>query len=138
MKNLVLSIILIAITATVYGQQPLVLIAAAPNKIPLTTASFNWSATTVDLGEIKLNKPVTHEFTFINTGSVPLVISSVKASCGCTITSYTKSPVAEGSTGVVSATYNAATLGVFTKTINVSANTTGGITQLVIKGEVVQ
>lgn len=138
MKNHVLSIILIAIVATAFGQQPLALNAAVTDKIPSTAASFNWSKTTVDLGELKLNKPVTHEFTFINTGSAPLVISSVKASCGCTVTSYTKSPVAVGSKGFVSATYNAATPGVFTKTIIVNANTTGGVTQLVIKGEVVQ
>jgi hypothetical protein len=138
MKNLVLSIFLIAIAATVSGQQPLVSNTFAKNKIPSKAASFNWSKTTVDLGELKLNKPVTHEFTFINTGSAPLVISSVKASCGCTITSYTKSPVAEGSTGFVTATYNAASLGVFTKTITVTSNTDEGVTLLVIKGEVVQ
>ena len=138
MKNLVLSIFLIAIAATASGQQLLASNAIVKNKIPFTAASFNWSKTTVDLGELKLNKPVTHEFTFINTGSAPLVISSVKASCGCTVTSYTKSPVAEGSPGFVTATYNAASLGVFTKTVTVTSNTDEGVTLLVIKGEVVQ
>jgi hypothetical protein len=138
MKNLLLSICLIVIVSSVSAQQPLASNTVAKNKITSKAASFNWSKTTVDLGELKLNKPVTHEFTFINTGNTPLVISSVKASCGCTITSYTKSPVAEGSSGFVTVTYNAASLGVFTKTITVTSNTEEGNTLLVIKGEVVE
>lgn len=138
MKTISLSIIMMAFTLMLFAQQPLVLTRNATNTMPSTVASFNWSKTTVDLGKLKLNQPVTHEFTFMNTGSSPLVISSVKASCGCTVTSYSKSPIAEGSAGFVSATYNAASLGVFTKTITVSANTSEGVALLVIKGEVVE
>src|SRR5690606_3303609 len=37
-----------------------------------------------DFGEIKEGEKVEHEFRFINTGSSPLIISNVQASCGCT------------------------------------------------------
>jgi hypothetical protein len=103
-----------------------------------TKAVFGWSQTLFDFGNIKQNKPVSHTFTFRNQGDEPLVISSVQASCGCTVTDYSKDPVPPGGEGYVKATYNAANLGVFNKTVTVSANTEGGAVQLTIKGTVVQ
>lgn len=78
---------------------------------------------------------VTCEFKFTNTGSAPLVLQEVKASCGCTTPEWTKTPVAPGKTGVVKATYNATGRpGAFNKTITVKSN--AGETKLTIKGEV--
>ena len=138
MKNLILSILMVVTTATLFAQEQLASARKATTLVSPRLASFTWEQTTVDLGKIKKNQPVTHEFTFINAGNAPLVISSVKASCGCTVTKYSKDPIPAGSKGFVSATYNAATPGVFTKTITVNANTDNGVTQLVIKGEVVE
>ena len=138
MKNLVLSIVLLVMTTALFAQQQLVSNTSATKSISPKLAAFVWSQTTVDLGKVMRNHPVTHEFTFVNEGNAPLVISSVKASCGCTVTEYSKFPIPAGSKGFVSATYNAATPGVFTKTITVNANTDEGVTQLVIKGEVVE
>ena len=100
--------------------------------------SFSWNVTAYDFGKIALNKPVTHEFKFTNTGNAPLVISSVRASCGCTVTEYSKDPIAPGAEGFVKATYNAAKVGVFTKTVTVNANAEESVVQLTIKGEVVE
>lgn len=78
---------------------------------------------------------VTCEFKFTNTGSSPLVLQEVKASCGCTTPEWTKTPIAPGKTGVVKATYNATGRpGAFNKTITVKSN--AGETKLTIKGEV--
>ncbi len=101
-------------------------------------AAFEWVATTYDFGTIKKDVPVDHEFEFTNTGAGPLLISSVKASCGCTITAYTTEEIQAGGKGFVKATYNAANLGVFTKSVTVTANTESGSVQLFIKGEVVE
>ena len=101
-------------------------------------ATFNWTATTFDFGKIKKGVPVSHEFTFTNKGQTPLIISSVKASCGCTVTSYSKDPVEAGTAGFVKTTYNAASVGQFTKTVSIQANTDDAIVQLTIKGEVVE
>ncbi len=99
---------------------------------------FNWEETSFDFGKIKVKKPVTHEFSFVNAGDAPLVITSVQASCGCTVTKYSKDPISPGSSGFVTATYDAAKVGVFTKTVTVNANTDGGSVLLTIKGEVVE
>ena len=101
-------------------------------------AAFLWSNTTHDFGKIKAGVPVTYQFGFSNTGMVPLIISSVKASCGCTVTAYTRDPIDKGATGFVSARYDAAKAGKFSKTVSVYANTVEGMVQLTIKGEVVE
>jgi hypothetical protein len=100
--------------------------------------AFSWRLTAYDFGKIPLNKPVTHEFKFTNTGNAPLVISSVRASCGCTVTEYSKDPIAPGTEGFIKATYDAAKVGVFTKTVTVNANAEESVVQLTIKGEVTE
>lgn len=103
----------------------------------LLLPAFSWTETVFDFGKIKHNTPVTHEFRFVNKGAEPLIITSVQASCGCTVTKYSKDAIAPGSEGFVTATYNAATKGIFSKTVTVNANTgDGGVVVLSIRGEV--
>lgn len=103
---------------------------------PSSMAKFKWEKTTHNFGKIDQGKPVSVEFTFKNTGKIPLVISNVKGSCGCTVTNYTKEPIAPGKSGNVKATFNAAAMGAFNKSVRVTANVEGGIETLFIKGEV--
>ncbi len=105
---------------------------------PSSMAKFKWEEKTHDFGKIEQGKPVTHEFAFTNTGTTPLVISNVRGSCGCTVTDYTKEPIAPGKTGMVKATFNAAAIGAFNKSIRVTANVEGANETLYIKGEVAQ
>ena len=140
MKKIILSLFIyvfapIAI-GTALAQQPLA--SNARPQVEFINGSFNWDETSFDFGQIKVNKPVSHEFSFVNAGNAPLVITSVQASCGCTVTKYSKEPINPGSSGFVTATYNAAKVGVFTKTVTVNANTDGGPVILTIKGEVVE
>ena len=137
MKKIAFSLILCALVSTVFAQE-LVSNAKPAGPLPAEKALFNWTQTAFDFGKIKVSNPVTHEFTFMNSGNAPLVISSVQASCGCTVAKYSKDPITPGSSGFVKATYNAAKVGVFTKTITVNANTEDAIVLLVIKGEVVE
>ncbi len=50
----------------------------------------------VDLGTITQGDTIMHVYNFKNTGNMPLVLSNVNASCGCTTPSYSKEPVAPG------------------------------------------
>ncbi|WP_420582588.1 DUF1573 domain-containing protein [Reichenbachiella sp.] len=104
---------------------------------PTVGAVMSWSLTEYDFGQILQNKPVTADFKFQNTGSTPLMIVSVKGSCGCTVAAYTKGEILPGQFGEVTATYNAAKIGAFNKTVTVNANTGTGPITLSIKGEVV-
>jgi hypothetical protein len=101
-------------------------------------AIFTWNGKVFDFGQIQRGTPVTHEFSFTNTGNDVLVISSVQASCGCTVTDYSKDPIPAGGKGYVKATYNAANPGAFSKTVTIHANTDESTVVLTIKGEVVE
>lgn len=89
-----------------------------------------------DFGKIKQNVPVTHEFTFVNKGKVPMIITNAQPSCGCTVPSWTKEPIPPGGSGSVKATFNAVAVGTFDKSVTVTANVEGGVIMLRIRGEV--
>jgi hypothetical protein len=89
------------------------------------------------LGEIPQNKPKTIDFEFKNTGKTTVIITNVKASCGCTATDYTKTPIQAGQTAKITATYNAATKGAFTKTVTVTTSAEETPKILIFKGTVI-
>ena len=74
---------------------------------------------TYDLGKVKQNVPATATFIVTNIGKEDLLIDQANPTCGCTISDYTKSPIAPGKTGVIHATYNAANPGHIDKTLTV-------------------
>jgi hypothetical protein len=81
----------------------------------------------------------TTTFKFKNTGSVPLVLSNVRASCGCTTPKWTREPVAPNGTGEIQVSYNPANRpGAFTKTITVNSNAENPTVVLTITGRVDQ
>jgi len=100
-------------------------------------SAVTWKSELIDLGEIPQNKPKSIDFEFKNTGKSTVVITDVKASCGCTATDYTKTPVKPGETAKVTATYNAAAKGAFTKTVTVTTNAETAPKVLSFKGIVI-
>ena len=91
--------------------------------------------TEYDFGKIPQGKPVTHVFAFTNTGTTPLKLDNVQASCGCTTPEWSKDEVAPGATSKITVGYNAAADGPFTKFITITYNGTQN-KQVTIKGEV--
>ena len=102
------------------------------------TAVIKWEDITMDFGQIPHNKPIVVEFNFQNPGMMPLIITSVKPSCGCTIADFPKEPIPSGGAGIISITFDAKSSGHFSKTITVHSNTEEGITNLFIRGEVIK
>jgi len=97
---------------------------------------IKFKASTHDFGKIKQGVPATHTFEFTNTGKTPVVISNVQPSCGCTTPEWTREPIMPGKVGKVTASYNAAALGAFNKTITVVNNGEVGNIVLSIQGTV--
>ena len=102
-------------------------------------ASISYSTEKHDFGKInETNGPVTYAFEFTNTGSEPLIISDVKASCGCTTPEWTKEPVAPGAKNVIKAKFDpTGRPGNFNKTITVTSNADVPTKVLTISGEVI-
>lgn len=73
----------------------------------------------IDQGKLKQGNPVPAKFIIINTSKAPIIIEQAQPVCGCTISDYTKTPITPGQTGYVTATFNAANVGHFSKTVNI-------------------
>ena len=81
---------------------------------------------------------VSHDFTFTNTGSAPLIIQNVSTTCGCTTPEWTKQPIRPGETGFIKVSYEAkGRAGAIDKTITVHSNSSPSTTNLRIVGEVI-
>jgi len=77
-------------------------------------------------------------FAFKNEGMSPLVLSNVRASCGCTTPTWTKEPIEPGQSGSITVTYNPnGRPGRFQKTVTITSNATEPTTKVYIKGEVI-
>jgi uncharacterized protein DUF1573 len=129
----------ISILAAAFGLMSFTILPVQKNTAAtaITTSPISWKSEMIELGEIPQNKPKAIEFEFKNTGKIAVVITNVKASCGCTATDYTKTPVQPGATAKVTATYNAANKGAFTKTVTVTTNAEEAPKTLSFKGTVI-
>ncbi len=103
----------------------------------VTASSISWKSEVIDVHEIPQSKPKAIDYEFKNTGKTVIIITNVQGSCGCTATSYTKTPIQPGATGTVTATFNAANKGPFSKTVTVTINTGESPTVLTFKGTVI-
>src|SRR5688572_22007426 len=92
-----------------------------------------------DFGDIKPGDVVKHTFKFKNTGEGPLIIESATASCGCTVPSYPKEPIAPGQEGKIDVQFDSkGKTGQQNKQITIRANTQPNITELTIKTNILQ
>lgn len=102
-----------------------------------TASTISWKTESIDVGEIPQGKPKAIVFEFKNSGNTTVIITNVVGSCGCTATDYTKEAILPGKTAKVTATYNAANKGAFTKTVTVTTNAETTPKVLTLKGTVI-
>jgi hypothetical protein len=102
----------------------------------LETAGMTFEQETIDYGNVEFKSDGGREFVFVNNGAVPLIISNCVGSCGCTVPTWTREPIAPGAKGVIAVKYDTARPGGFTKTITVTANIAETAKVLTIKGNV--
>lgn len=89
-----------------------------------------------DFGTIEKGGNGTYEFVFTNTGKEPLIISNAKGSCGCTVPSWPKDPIAPGAKGSIKVTYDTQRVGSFVKTVTITSNAKTQNKVIKIKGKV--
>ena len=97
------------------------------------------TTTTVDktvhnYGTIRKGSSYPAVFTITNTGSHPLVISRVSASCGCTNVDWEKRPIAPGQTATINVELTPDETGYFSKTIDVYCNIKENYFRLSVNG----
>ncbi len=113
---------------------------AAPAKVDspkVDGAGMLFENETIDYGTLPHNADGKREFVFVNNGNKPLIITNATGSCGCTVPSFPKEPIAPGAKAVIGVKYATDRVGAFTKTVTVTSNAEGSASKvLTIKGTI--
>ena len=123
MKKLFLSLTALTFSAMLFAQ-----------KTVADVAKFETE--TINQGYLKQNEPKEVKFVITNVSKEPLIIEQANPTCGCTMGDYTKSPIAPGATGFISAKFNAANAGHFTKNLTVKFAGVDEMKSITITGDV--
>ena len=90
-----------------------------------------------DYGTIENGANGTCTFDFKNTGNAPLIISNARGSCGCTVPSWPKEPIAPGATATITVKYDTKRPGAINKSVTITSNAVDHPTKVIrIKGNV--
>lgn len=84
---------------------------------------LQFKETTYDFGKVPQGKPVYHYFEIVNTGSKPVKLDNVHASCGCTTPEWSREEIAPGATARIKVGFNAAAEGPFDKPVIITYGT---------------
>lgn len=85
-------------------------------------AVIEFEKDTHDYGEVPHMGNGTYSFVFKNAGSEPLIISDAKGSCGCTVPSWPKEPIAPGKSASIDVTYDTKRVGPISKSVTITSN----------------
>ncbi len=99
-------------------------------------AKIEFKTDVIDYGTIERGADGLRVFEFTNTGSAPLIITKVKASCGCTVPTKPEDPIMPGESGKIEVKYDTNRIFPFRKTITVTSNAETPNVSLKIKGNV--
>ncbi len=109
------------------------------NKVVVSgpTTKIQFAEDTYDFGKINEGTKAKHTYTFTNVGTEPLIIQDAKASCGCTVPTFSKDPVEPGATGKIDVVFDSkGRPGKTSKYVTVTANTEPVKTKIFLTGEV--
>lgn len=133
MKKLV-CFTLIALFSVSFGLQAQEVKEAKGKKAKVAEITFE--SLEYDYGNIYKGDNGECEFVFKNTGKAPLQITTARASCGCTVPSWPKEPIAPGKKAVIRVKYDTNRLGTINKSITVTSNAVNNSVVLHIKGHI--
>lgn len=123
MKKLILSITALAFASVLFAQKTIAEVA-------------KFETETINQGNLKLNDPKEVKFVVTNISKTPLVIEQANPTCGCTIGDFTKTPIAPGEKGYITAKYNAASVGHFDKHMTVKFAGVDEVKSITLSGDV--
>lgn len=92
---------------------------------------------TIDYGTIEQGAEGKREFVLINNGTEPLIITNAQGSCGCTVPSFPKEPIAPGGKAVIGVKYDTNRVGPINKSVTLTTNVKDNPSKILfIKGTV--
>jgi Protein of unknown function (DUF1573) len=99
---------------------------------------MTFEATEIDYGTITQGADPLRRFKFKNTGTEPLVIKNARGSCGCTVPSFKKEPIAPGESSEIEVRYDTQRIGDISKSITIDTNEGEQPRILMIKGKITE
>jgi hypothetical protein len=109
---------------------------SAKEKDGISEVTMSFKETVYDFGTIPFDSDGRCYFEFINNSDQPLLVNTVRTSCGCTRPEWPEEPVNPGNKGRIGITYNTKITGAFHKSITVYSNANNSPVKLFIKGNV--
>jgi Protein of unknown function (DUF1573) len=123
-------------TAQTAAPAPVQVQAVEAEKAKIGGPVMTFEKTEIDYGTIAQGADPLRKFKFKNTGTEPLTIKNARGSCGCTVPSYKKEPIAPGETSEIEVRYDTQRIGDFQKSITIETNEGEQPRVLMIKGKV--
>lgn len=90
--------------------------------LSINSQEFKFEQETIDYGKIIKGSEGERTFVFINVGDAPLIIQSIKSSCGCTVPKKPENPIMPGEKGEIKVSYDTKRIGGFSKQITILSN----------------
>ncbi|MDD4068308.1 MAG: DUF1573 domain-containing protein [Bacteroidales bacterium] len=110
---------------------------STPNKNQVgSQAEITFEKIEHDYGDVPKNGNGETTFSYKNTGKIPLILSNVRSSCGCTVPAWSREPLMPGQSASIRVKYNTANPGPINKTVTVESNARENRVVLRIKGKV--
>ena len=107
-------------------------------KKDFTGPVFEFENDVIDYGDIAANSDGNRTFKFKNIGKSPLIITTVKGSCGCTVPTKPEEPIMPGDSGEINVKYATNRIGPFSKTVTITSNAYEPTVVLKVKGRVLE
>jgi len=92
------------------------------SSLSLYSQEFKFEQETIDYGKIEKASEGARVFVFTNVGNQPLIIETIKSSCGCTVPKKPEAPIMPGEKGEIKVSYDTKRVGGFSKSITISSN----------------
>jgi len=102
--------------------------------LSINSQEFKFEQETIDYGKIIKGSEGERTFVFTNIGDAPLIIQSIKSSCGCTVPKKPENPIMPGEKGEIKVSYDTKRVGGFSKSITITSNTKNAVKVIKIKG----
>lgn len=107
------------------------------NEAAMAGGKIEFAEPIFDFGQVKEGEVVEQVYAYTNTGTAPVILSQVSASCGCTTPSYTQTPVLPGQSGEIKVSFDSnGQVGKQQKIVTIVSNADNKVATIQLRGEV--
>ncbi len=111
---------------------------ASSEKVSSDLPKISFEKEVYDFGRLTQGEKVSYSFKFTNTGKKNLIITGVKATCGCTVPTFPQGIIKSGESEYISVTFDSSGKhGIQNQVVTISSNAQPSLTYLTVRAEVI-